>query len=108
MNGKSNGARGQFSYRTTEMGKGGKEKKRKQVIGVHKLHQMKREKVSAWAMKMLVDMISNSGLTTISGALGDNVSYGRNEQPHREISNEEEAIATASHSFRNVAQPDSQ
>ncbi|KAH6774175.1 mechanosensitive channel of small conductance-like 10 [Perilla frutescens var. hirtella] len=66
---------------------------------------MKQEKVSAWTMKMLVDVISNSGLTTLSNALDESVYNGGNEQADKEITNEEEAIAAAYHIFRNVAQP---
>ncbi|KAL1562271.1 mechanosensitive ion channel protein 10-like [Salvia divinorum] len=85
--------------------KEGREKKEKEVIDINKLHQMKQEKVSAWTMKMLVDVISKSGLTTISNALDESVYSGGNEQTDKEITNEEEAIAAAYHVFRNVAQP---
>ncbi|XP_057776325.1 mechanosensitive ion channel protein 10-like [Salvia miltiorrhiza] len=95
----------QFSFRVTKKDKEGKEKKEKEVIDINKLHQMKQEKVSAWTMKMLVDVISNSGLTTISNALDESVYNGGNEQTDKEITNEEEAIAAAYHIFRNVAQP---
>ncbi|KAL3500843.1 hypothetical protein ACH5RR_039936 [Cinchona calisaya] len=103
--GRTNSTVSQFSFRRTKIGKDGMEKKEKSVIDINKLHQMKREKVSAWTMKMLVDVISNSGLTTISGALGESVYEGENEQSDKEITNEEEAIAAAYHIFRNVAQP---
>ncbi|KAJ9538537.1 hypothetical protein OSB04_031270 [Centaurea solstitialis] len=86
--------------------KGGKEAKTKEVIDVSKLHQMKREKVSAWTMKMLVDVISNSGLSTFSNDLEESA-YDRGESTDKdkEINNEMEAIAAAYHIFRNVAQP---
>ncbi|KAK4422192.1 Mechanosensitive ion channel protein 10 [Sesamum alatum] len=105
MLGKTNSNVSQFSFRVTKKGKEGKEKKEKEVIDINKLHQMKQEKVSAWTMKMLVDMISNSGLTTISNAIDESVYDGGNEQADKEITNEEEAIAAAYHIFRNVAQP---
>lgn len=96
----------QFSFRTTKIGKDGKEKQEKAVIDINKLHEMKREKVSAWTMKMLVDVISNSGLTTLSGALDESIYDSKNEeQSDKEITNEEEAIAAAYHVFRNVVQP---
>lgn len=95
----------QFSFRTTKKGKDGKEKKEKAVIDINKLHEMKREKVSAWTMKMLIDVISNSGLSTISGALDESIYETGNEQSDKEITNEEEAIVAAYHIFRNVAQP---
>ncbi|KVH93611.1 Like-Sm (LSM) domain-containing protein [Cynara cardunculus var. scolymus] len=87
--------------------KGGKEAKTKEVIDVSKLHQMKREKVSAWTMKMLVDLISNSGLSTFSGELEESAydRGGGSTDKDKEINNEMEAIAAAYHIFRNVAQP---
>ncbi|VFQ84734.1 unnamed protein product [Cuscuta campestris] len=100
----------QLNFHRTKKGKDGKEKKRKvrEVININKLHQMKREKVSAWTMKMLVDVISNTGLSTISASL-DEGAFGREFEPaaDTEITNEEEAIAAAYHIFRNVAQPGS-
>ncbi|XP_027084594.1 mechanosensitive ion channel protein 10 isoform X1 [Coffea arabica] len=105
MLGRANSTVSQFSFRRTKAGKDGKEKKEKAVIDINKLHQMKREKVTAWTMKMLVDVISNTGLTTFSGTLGESVYDGGNEQSDKEITNEEEAIAAAYHIFRNVAQP---
>lgn len=87
-------------------GKDGKEKKKK-VIDINKLHQMKQDKVSAWTMKMLVDTISNSGLTTLSNEIDEGNYYGGNEQTDKEITNEEEAIAAAYYIFRNVANPGS-
>lgn len=86
--------------------KKGKEKKKK-VIDMNKLHQMKQDKVSAWTMKMLVDAISNSGLTTLSSEIDEGNYDGCNEQTDKEITNEEEAIAAAYHIFRNVAMPGS-
>ncbi|KAI3454174.1 hypothetical protein Pfo_010837 [Paulownia fortunei] len=105
MLGKTSSNVSQFSFRVTKKGKEGKEKKEKEVIDINKLHQMKQEKVSAWTMKMLVDVISNSGLTTLSNAIDESVYYGGNEQTDKEITNEEEAIAAAYLIFRNVAQP---
>ncbi|KAL0407661.1 UNVERIFIED_CONTAM: Mechanosensitive ion channel protein 10 [Sesamum radiatum] len=105
MLGKTNSNVSQFSFRVTKKGKEGKEKKEKEVIDINKLHQMKQEKVSAWTMKMLVDVISNSGLTTLSNVIDESVYDGGNEQADKEITNEEEAIAAAYYIFRNVAQP---
>ncbi|KAF5787730.1 putative mechanosensitive ion channel MscS, LSM domain superfamily [Helianthus annuus] len=85
----------------------GKEAKTKEVIDVGKLHQMKREKVSAWTMKMLVDVISSSGLSTFSGELEESAYDGPSESADKEITNEMEAIAAAYHIFQNVAQPGS-
>lgn len=105
MFGRTTSTVSQFSFRSKKKGKDGNEKKEKAVIDINKLHQMKREKVSAWTMKMLVDVISNSGLTTISGALDESFYEVGNEQSDKEITNEEEAIAAAYHIFRNIAQP---
>ncbi|XP_009798067.1 mechanosensitive ion channel protein 10-like [Nicotiana sylvestris] len=105
--GRSNSATSQFSFRRTKKGKDGEEKKEKAVIDINKLHQMKREKVSAWTMKMLIDVISNSGLSTISGSIGENDYDAACEQADNEITNEWEAIAAAYHIFRNVAPPGS-
>ncbi|CAK9172149.1 unnamed protein product [Ilex paraguariensis] len=100
--GRTNSAISQLSFRRM---KKGKEKKEKEVIDVNKLHKMKQEKVSAWTMKVLVDVISNSGLSTISSTLDESDYDGGGEQTDKEITNEEEAIAAAYHIFRNVAQP---
>ncbi|KAG6414519.1 hypothetical protein SASPL_121891 [Salvia splendens] len=105
MLGRSSSNVSHFSFRVTKKDKEGREKKEKEVIDINKLHQMKQEKVSAWTMKMLVDVISNSGLATISNTLDESVYNEGNEQTDKEITNEEEAIAAAYHIFRNVAQP---
>ncbi|GAA0161843.1 ion channel [Lithospermum erythrorhizon] len=102
---RTNSTTSQLNFRRTKKGKDGKEKKEKGVIDISKLHQMKQEKVSAWTMKMLVDAVSNSGLSTISSKLDESFYDGGNEQTDKEITNEEEAIAAAYHIFRNVAQP---
>ncbi|CAL5421896.1 unnamed protein product [Camellia sinensis] len=86
--------------------KKGKEGKAKEVIDVNKLYKMKQEKVSAWTMKVLVDVISNTGLSTISNALDESFYDGGGEQTDKEITNEMEAIAAAYHIFKNVAHSD--
>ncbi|XP_059641157.1 mechanosensitive ion channel protein 10-like [Cornus florida] len=96
-----------LSFRRTKDGKDGKKEKEKEVIDINKLHKMKQEKVSAWTMKQLVDVISTSGLSTISNALDESVYDGEGEQADKEITNEMEAIAAAYHIFINVAQPGS-
>uniref|UniRef100_A0A7N0V3A7 Mechanosensitive ion channel protein n=1 Tax=Kalanchoe fedtschenkoi TaxID=63787 RepID=A0A7N0V3A7_KALFE len=90
---------GQLSFTSD---KKGKEKTKKEIIDMGKLHQMKKEKVSAWTMKVLVDVISNSGLSTISNTL-DSFDDGAAEKKDKEITDEMEAIAAAYHIFRNVA-----
>ncbi|KAK1370626.1 Mechanosensitive ion channel protein [Heracleum sosnowskyi] len=106
MLGRTNSA-SQFSFRSTKKGKPLKEGTKKAVIDMNKLYQMKQEKVSAWTMKMLVDVISNSGLSTISSSLDESDYYGNNEQVDKEITNEMEAFAAAYHIYRNVSQPGS-
>ncbi|CAE6097444.1 unnamed protein product [Arabidopsis arenosa] len=79
--------------------------KEKKVIDMGKVHKMKREKVSAWTMRVLVEAVRTSGLSTISDTL-DETTYGEGkEQADREITSEMEALAAAYHVFRNVAQP---
>lgn len=90
---------GQLSFTS---GKKGKDKTKKGTIDVGNLHQLKKEKVSAWTMKMLVDMISTSGLSTISDSL-DSFDVAASERKDKEITDEMEAIAAAYHIFRNVA-----
>ena len=84
----------------------GKDGKQKEVVDMNKLYKMKQEKVSAWTMKVLVDAISTSGLSTISNALDESFYHGGGEQTDKEITNEMEAIAAAYHIFKNVAHTD--
>ncbi|KAL2937977.1 Mechanosensitive ion channel protein 10 [Bienertia sinuspersici] len=74
----------------------------KKVVDWGKLHQMKKEKVPSWTMKLLVDVISNSGLSTMSGLLNQDVVEGGVALDDDEITCEEEAIATAVRIFYNV------
>lgn len=92
---------GRFSFRSTD-GRGGT---KKETIDIAKLHQMKQEKISAWTMKVLVDAMINSGLSTISSALDESFYDAENEQIDKEITNEMEATAAAYYIFRNVAAP---
>ncbi|XP_071742065.1 mechanosensitive ion channel protein 10-like [Rutidosis leptorrhynchoides] len=101
------GASTSVSQMNLEVKRKGKETKTKEVIDVSKLHQIKREKVSAWTMKMLVDVISSSGLSTFSGVIEESAYERPSESADKEITNEMEAIAAAYHIFRNVAQPGS-
>ncbi|CAJ2643777.1 unnamed protein product [Trifolium pratense] len=90
---------GHFSFRST-IGKGGT---KKEVIDMAKLHRMKQEKVSSWTMKILVDAVMNSRLSTISNSLDETFYDVDNEQTDKEITNEMEATAAAYYIFRNVA-----
>ncbi|CAK8568466.1 unnamed protein product [Lathyrus sativus] len=88
-----------FSFRSIT-NKGGS---KKEVIDMAKLHKMKQEKVSSWTMKILVDSVMNSRLSTISNSLDESFYDVENEQTDKEITNEMEATAAAYHVFRNVA-----
>jgi hypothetical protein len=90
---------GHFSFKSTT-GKGGI---KKEVIDMAKLHKMKQEKVSAWTMKILVDAVMNSRLSTISNSLDESFYDVKNEQTDKEITNEMEATAAAYYVFKNVA-----
>ncbi|CAL5434713.1 unnamed protein product [Camellia sinensis] len=94
------------SHLSFQLKQKGKEGKKKEVIDINKLYRMKQEKVSAWTMKVLVDVISSSGLSTISNAIDEDFYDGRDEQMDKEITNEMEAIAAAYHIFYNVAHTD--
>ncbi|XP_076898316.1 mechanosensitive ion channel protein 10-like isoform X1 [Bidens hawaiensis] len=98
------GASTSTSRLSLQVKRNGKDTKTKEVIDVGKLHQMKREKVSAWTMKMLVDVVSNSGLTTFSGELEESAYDRPSESADKQISTEMEAIHAAIKIFNNVAQ----
>lgn len=94
---------GQLSFRS--MGKGkGKKGEEQGVIDVSKLHKMKQEKVSAWTMKGLINVIRTSGLTTISNTIESFDEEGA-EPKDMEITSEWEAKAAAYRIFKNVAKP---
>ncbi|KAL0709758.1 hypothetical protein Bca4012_016736 [Brassica carinata] len=76
----------------------------KKVLDMGKVHKMKQEKVSAWTMRVLIEAVGASGLSTISNTL-DEVSNEK-EKADKEITNEMEAVAAAYDIFNNVAQPD--
>ncbi|RWR79509.1 mechanosensitive ion channel protein 10 isoform X1 [Cinnamomum micranthum f. kanehirae] len=88
----------QLSFRSMEKGRGSEERS---AIDVGKLHKMKQDEVSAWAMRRLVKMVTNSELSTISSSI-ESVDENRGG----EITNELEAKAAAFQIFRNVAKPD--
>lgn len=93
---------GHLSFRNTKKGKGVKEKR---LVDMGKVHKMKREKVSAWTMKMLVDGIMNSRLSTISNELDESAYDEGAEQTDNEITNEMQATAAAYRIFKNVVGP---
>ncbi|KAF3511746.1 hypothetical protein F2Q69_00000486 [Brassica cretica] len=83
------------------------EVKEKKVIDMGKVHKMKREKVSAWTMRVLMEAVRTSGLSTISDTLDQTAAFGDGKEKgdRGEITSEMEALAAAYHVFRNVAQP---
>ncbi|KAF8023447.1 hypothetical protein BT93_F0831 [Corymbia citriodora subsp. variegata] len=81
-------------------------KKQEEVIDVEKLNKIKQDKVSAWTMKGLINVIGGSGLSTLAESL-EQSDDEESEQPDREITNEWEAKAAAYQIFRNVAKPGS-
>ena len=77
--------------------------KEKKVLDMGKVHKMKQEKVSAWTMRVLIEAVGASGLSTISNTLDESIN-GKNKTD-KEITNEMEAVAAAYDIFNNVAQP---
>ncbi|CAN8300671.1 unnamed protein product [Cochlearia groenlandica] len=77
----------------------------KKVLDMGKVHKMKQEKVSAWTMRVLMEAVGASGISTISNTL-DECSNGK-EKADKEITNDMEAVAAAYDIFNNVAQPNS-
>ena len=95
---------GQLSFKSPKKGKQGE---KDEVIDVDKLHKIKQEKISAWTMRGLIEVIQSSGLSTISNALDDSVDDDVTEQKDKEITSEWEAKAAAYRIFKNVARPGS-
>ncbi|XP_022636175.1 mechanosensitive ion channel protein 10-like isoform X2 [Vigna radiata var. radiata] len=89
---------GQLSFKSMNNENQGE---KEQVIDVDKLKKMKPEKVSAWTMKGLINVIKSSGLSTISYAPDED----ENDQKDNEINSEWEAKAAAYRIFGNVAKP---
>ncbi|KAK8505246.1 hypothetical protein V6N13_045691 [Hibiscus sabdariffa] len=94
------------AHLTVSNAKKGKGAKTKKLIDMGKVHKLKREKVSSWHMKVLVDAITNSGLSTISYSLDENTYDEQGELTDKEITNEE-AQFSAHQIFHNVAQHNS-
>ncbi|XP_038899729.1 mechanosensitive ion channel protein 10-like isoform X2 [Benincasa hispida] len=78
-----------------------KKSDRKEVIDLGKIHQLKREKVSAWTMKVLVDAVTSSEMS-VSQILDE--SY--QDVADGEIADEMEVAKAAAYKiFNNVALP---
>ncbi|CAN8252337.1 unnamed protein product [Cochlearia groenlandica] len=80
------------------------EVKEKKVIDMGKVHKMKQEKVSAWTMRVLIEAVGASGLSTISSTIDEEVS-NRKKKADKEITSEMEAVAAAYDIFNNVSKP---
>ncbi|XP_042976933.1 mechanosensitive ion channel protein 10 isoform X2 [Carya illinoinensis] len=94
---------GHLSFRNLKKEKDeGKEGGKEEVIDVDKLKKMKQDKVSAWTMKGLINVIRTSGLSTISNTL-ESLDDDECEQKDEEITSEWEAKAAAYRIFNNVA-----
>ncbi|XP_078157617.1 mechanosensitive ion channel protein 10-like [Carex rostrata] len=93
---------GQLSFRSTGKNKA-KGEDEQAVIDVSKLHKMSQEKVSAWTMKGLINVIRSSHLSTLSDEI-ENFEDGE-EQKDKKINSEWEAKAAAFRIFKNVAKP---
>ncbi|CAN7005774.1 unnamed protein product [Brassica rapa subsp. trilocularis] len=91
---------GHLSFTSTKNGT----VKGKKVLDMGKVHKMKQEKVSAWTMRVLIEAVGASGLSTISNTLDE--CSNQKEKADKEITNEMEAVAAAYDIFNNVAQPD--
>ncbi|XP_062021190.1 mechanosensitive ion channel protein 10-like [Rosa rugosa] len=76
----------------------------KQAIDMGDLQKMKQKKVSPWTMKVLVDAVSTSGLSTMSHTFND-WKDAADEGKYKKITSEIEAATAAYHIFRNVAEP---
>ncbi|CAN1147917.1 Mechanosensitive ion channel protein 10 [Linum perenne] len=91
---------GMLSFSMIKGKKGTKEKK---VIDMAQFHKIKQEKVSAWTMKVLVDAVTKSGLSTISNSLDESCHDAGGGHTDQEITNELEATVAGLRIFRNVA-----
>ncbi|KAL9262786.1 Mechanosensitive ion channel protein 10-like protein [Drosera capensis] len=96
-----------INARTTTMGKlsfkGGTTKK-EEVIDIDRLNRLKQEKVSAWAIRGLINVITGTRLLTTSSSLHDGVDDDEEEQT-TEITSQWEAKSAAYQIFENVAKP---
>ncbi|GMH11820.1 hypothetical protein Nepgr_013661 [Nepenthes gracilis] len=75
---------------------------KEKVVDMAKLLRLKQERVPAWTMQLLVDVVANSGLSTISGMLSEEIVEGGVELDDDEITSEEHAIVTTVKIFENV------
>ena len=93
----------QMSFRSDMKQKGGK---KEDVVDIEKLYKMNQDKVSAWTMTGLIEVIRGSKLTTMSNALDCNVDDEGGENKDKAIASEREARIAAVQIFENVAKSD--
>lgn len=74
----------------------------KKVVDFDKLHQLKNKRVPSYTMKLLADVISNSGFSTMSGIFHEKHDEGEFDLDDDKVTSEEEAAATAYKVFHNV------
>ncbi|KAM0949173.1 putative mechanosensitive ion channel MscS, LSM domain superfamily [Dioscorea sansibarensis] len=91
---------GQLSFRSGGKGKGRMDE---EVIDVTNLHKISQDKVSDSVMKRLIDLISDSGLSTISNIIDE--TFEEADQKDTQINSEHEAYIVAQMVFKNVAKP---
>ncbi|XP_038710126.1 mechanosensitive ion channel protein 10-like isoform X4 [Tripterygium wilfordii] len=84
-----------------------KDWKSKEIVNIDKLKRMTPETISAWTMRGLTNVISGSGLSTLSHTLDQIVDVDEGENKDKEITSEWEAKAAAYRIFQNVAKPGS-
>ncbi|KAM0974934.1 mechanosensitive ion channel protein 10-like isoform X1 [Malus sylvestris] len=93
---------GRLSFKNLKGGKKeGNEGAKEEVIDVEKLKKMNQEKISAWTLKGLINVVRSSGLSTISNTL-ESLDDEESEQKGKEITSEWEAKAAAYDIFLNV------
>ncbi|XP_010417190.1 PREDICTED: mechanosensitive ion channel protein 9-like [Camelina sativa] len=90
---------GHLSFTSTEDGT----VREKKVLDIGKVHRMKQEKVSALTMRVLIEAVGSSGLSTISNTLDE--CNNKRKKTDKEITNEMEAVAASYDIFNNVARP---
>ncbi|XP_030441335.2 mechanosensitive ion channel protein 10-like [Syzygium oleosum] len=75
-------------------------------VNIEKLRKIKPDKISAWTMRRLINIVSGSELSTLTGSL-DNIEDNEAEQQEKDITDEQEAKTAASAIFKNVAKLES-
>ncbi|KAK8602438.1 hypothetical protein V6N12_052245 [Hibiscus sabdariffa] len=96
-----------ISRSTVRNAKKGKRYETKKFIDIRKVHTLRRGKVSSWHMRVLVDVITNSGLSVFPSTTDESFFDEFGAQADIEITNEEEAKYFSHRIFNNVARHDS-